>query len=253
MFAQSWPRSASPNTLDNGLQVCTIMGSKCISWTSLDHGLGVYCNVHTIPASELTELLLPSPNDYGLPSASLNSLNHSFQLHVIRATKSSSKLAQSWPPSNSPSLLDLRVTPGSKSMVWFQVWVGTKQKPLEWVYPTKRPIRTEHAVFWLVPHLHWFRTLAPIKYMSSDRITILYIHKLYRVGCSFTSCYPLCHPINIHSVIGKNTNFFCIISQRLNEYGLDWTLQYGRRKSKQHCILYIHILLWYDQTSNNEL
>jgi len=39
-------------------------------------------------------------------------------------------------------------------------------------YPIKKPNRTEPAVFWPVPHFRKLSALAPIKYLSCDRITI---------------------------------------------------------------------------------
>jgi len=38
-LTRSWPWSVFPNSLDYGLQVCSIMASKCISPSSLDYGL----------------------------------------------------------------------------------------------------------------------------------------------------------------------------------------------------------------------
>ena len=95
-LSRSWPPSASSNSLNFVLQVCTIMAcsaclhtrsitaSKCISklaWSgpqsaslsSLDHGLYVYLQTGSITTSACISNLAPSPPQ----SVSHNSLNHS--------------------------------------------------------------------------------------------------------------------------------------------------------------------------------
>ena len=56
-------------------------------------------------------------------------------------------------------------------------------------------------------HFCPLRTLAPIKYLSSDCTTIWYIHKRCSFACSFTSFSPLCDPINIRCITAKNAQF----------------------------------------------
>ena len=68
------PTNTRPNSLHYGLQVCTIMASKCIS--------------------TLTRLL------------PLNSLDHSLQLYLQTSTVTASKFARSWPPSASTTTLN---------------------------------------------------------------------------------------------------------------------------------------------------
>jgi hypothetical protein len=69
-LARSRPRSVSPNSLDHGLQVCTIMASNCISPNSLDRGLQVHLQTRSITAinciSRLGRLRPPSSHDNGL-------------------------------------------------------------------------------------------------------------------------------------------------------------------------------------------
>ena len=144
-LARSWPRSASPNSLDHGLQVYLqtrlITASRCISklarlWppqvhlqtrsitiseciskftrlrppsvslNSLDHGNGVYLWVHSTTASKCISKLAQS----GPPSASLSSLNLGLQLHLqtcsITASQCMSEFTQSWSPIASPNSLN---------------------------------------------------------------------------------------------------------------------------------------------------
>jgi len=78
-LARSWPPSASPNSLDDSLQVRTLMASKCISPNSLDHGLQVHLQTHSITASKFPRLCPPS--------ASPNSLDYGLQVHTLIASK----------------------------------------------------------------------------------------------------------------------------------------------------------------------
>jgi len=117
-LVRSWPPSASPNSLDHGLQVHlwvqlhlglevhletrTIMASKCISeftrsWppSSYNNGLQVHVQTRPITASKFATSCPPS--------ASQNSLDYGLQMHLwvhsIRSSQCISKLARSWPPS----------------------------------------------------------------------------------------------------------------------------------------------------------
>jgi hypothetical protein len=77
-------------------------------------------------------------------------------------------------------------------------------------HPIKKPNRTEPAVFWPVPPCRKLRTLAPIKYLSCDRITIWYIRKRCSFRCSFTSCSPIGDPITIRGVASKKVYFWAL-------------------------------------------
>jgi len=54
-------------------------------------------------------------------------------------------------------------------------------------------------------HLRQLRTFAPIKYWSSDRITLWYICKRCSFECTFTPFSPICDPIKIHPVTVKES------------------------------------------------
>jgi len=82
-FARSRPQSASPN--------------------SLDHGLQVHLSTSSITASQCISKLARS----WPPSVSPDSLDYGLQVHMIMPFKCISKLARSWPPSASLSSLNL--------------------------------------------------------------------------------------------------------------------------------------------------
>jgi len=125
-LARSRPPSVSPNSLDYGLQVHTIMASKCISPNSLDHGLQVYLQTRSITTSKCISKLdwsrppsvSPDSLDYGLQVRTImaskcispQSLNHSLQVYLqtrlITTSKCISKVARSRPRSISLSSLD---------------------------------------------------------------------------------------------------------------------------------------------------
>ena len=101
-LARSWPPSASPNSLDPGLQVYlqthSITASKCITTLARlrppspqDHGLQVHLQTRSITASKCI-----SPN----------SLHHGLQVRTSRASKCISKLARSRSRSASLSSID---------------------------------------------------------------------------------------------------------------------------------------------------
>jgi len=77
-------------------------------------------------------------------------------------------------------------------------------------HPIEKPTRTEPAVFWPVPQFHRLRTLAPIDYLSSDRITTWSICTGCSFACSFTTYSPLCNPINIHCITVNNVGFSAV-------------------------------------------
>jgi len=66
------------------------------------------------------------------------------------------------------------------------------------------------------PHVRELTSLARIEYLSSDRITICYIHKTCRFACSFTSCSPISDQINVGWVAVK-------LSQKLGILNSDST------------------------------
>ena len=84
-LSRSWPPSVSPDLLDYGLQVCTIMASKCIS--------------------KLCWLWPPSSHDHGLQCISPNSLDQGIQVYLQPRSIADSKFARSRSPSASPNLL----------------------------------------------------------------------------------------------------------------------------------------------------
>ena len=107
-------------------------------------------------------------------------------------------------------------------------------------YPIKEPNRTEPAVFWAVPHFHRLRTLAPIKYLSCDCITIWSICKRCRFSCSFTSHSPICDPITIHWVASKNAQFSALLHS--NSTSSNWIANWrmgGERASITASCTYI--------------
>ena len=107
-------------------------------------------------------------------------------------------------------------------------------------YPIKKPIRSEPAVFWPVPHCRKLTTLAPIKYLSSDRITIWYIRKRCSFWCSFTTHSPICDPITIHCVTLKNAQFLAQFHSNSTNSDLitNWRMG-GERASRTASFTYI--------------
>jgi len=87
-------------------------------------------------------------------------------------------------------------------------------------YAIKSPNQSEPAVFWHVPRFWQLWTLAPIKYLSFDCITIWYIWKRCGFACSFTSNFPLCDPINVRWVAGKYRRKLCAFCS--DPTNIDW-------------------------------
>ena len=108
-------------------------------------------------------------------------------------------------------------------------------------HPIKKPThRTEPGVFWPVPQFRQLWTLAPIKYLSSDCITIWYIHKRCSFACSFTSNSPLCDLINICGVAvewGGKSGVFCRDSTNI-DWIANWRI-WGERACKSAPFRYI--------------
>jgi len=77
-------------------------------------------------------------------------------------------------------------------------------------YPINKLTCNEPAVFWLVQQFREVNALAPNRYLSSDRITIWYIRTRCSFGYSFTTCCPICDPINIHWVTAKITQILAL-------------------------------------------
>jgi len=94
---RSRPLCVSPNPLDYGPQVCTIMPSLYIVPNSLDCGLQVYFQTRSITTSKFAQSWPPR--------ASTHSRNHGLQVHLqtcsMTPCKCISKRAQSRPPSAS--------------------------------------------------------------------------------------------------------------------------------------------------------
>jgi len=109
-----------------------------------------------------------------------------------------------------------------------------------WINPVKILNRTDPAVFWLVPHVSELRTCAPIKYLSSDHITIWYIRTICSFGCSFSTHPPIGNPISNHWVTAKNTHFSVWIHS--NSMHIDWIANWrtgGDRASQTSSFTYI--------------
>jgi len=70
------------------------------------------------------------------------------------------------------------------------------------------------------PHFCELSTLAPIKYLSYDHITIWYIRKWCCFACSSTSYPPLCDPINIRWVAVKWRRKLSVF--RCDPTNIDW-------------------------------
>ena len=107
-------------------------------------------------------------------------------------------------------------------------------------YPIKQPNRTEPMVFWAVPHFRKLRSLAQIKYLSCDPITIWYIYKRCSFRCSFTSHSPICDPITIHWV-ASNITWFSVLFHS-DSTNCDWISTWwmgGERASKTASFTYI--------------
>jgi len=101
-----------------------------------------------------------------------------------------------------PPLLELATVPNW----WFSSGFGFE---LIWNHchrfdPIQNPNCTKPTFFWPVPHRRKLRTLAAIKYLSCDRITIWYICKRCSFRCSYTSHSPIGDPITILWVALKN-------------------------------------------------
>jgi len=117
------PPSASPNSLDYGLQTRSITASRYISKlaclrppSSHDHGLQVH----------ISKLARSQP-----PCVSPNLLDYSLQVRKIMTSQCINTLAWSWPPSASPKSLDhgLRVYLWVHSIVTFRRTSKCSQAP----------------------------------------------------------------------------------------------------------------------------
>jgi len=102
-FAQSWPPSASPNSLDYALQVSTIMASNCISPNSLNHGLQVHPQTRSITVFKCISQSARSR----LRNVSPNPLDIGFRVyllvHSIVIFRPTSNYSQA-PPAPSPDI-----------------------------------------------------------------------------------------------------------------------------------------------------
>ena len=109
-LARSSPASASPNSLDHGLQVYlqtrSITSCKCISElarlrppSSHEHGLQVHLQARSITASTCISEFTRSTS----PSASLSSLELSLQVHIQTRSITASKCISEFTRSTCPS------------------------------------------------------------------------------------------------------------------------------------------------------
>ena len=107
-------------------------------------------------------------------------------------------------------------------------------------YRIKKLNRTEPIVLWPVPQFCQVLSLAAIKYLSSDHITIWYIRKRCSSACSFTSSSPLCYLINIRWVGMKYCRNLAVY--RCDTTNIDWIAQWtigGERACKSAYFTYI--------------
>jgi len=89
-------------------------------------------------------------------------------------------------------------------------------------------------------HIHELRTMSRVKYVSSDYIAIWYIRTISSFRCSFTSCSPICYPINLSSVAVKwwwQLGVFHSDSLNINRIA-NWTTG-GAKASKTVSFAYI--------------
>jgi hypothetical protein len=91
---RSWPPSASPNSLDHGLQVCTNIASKCISKLARLRPPSASLSYSITPSKGISKRARSRR-----PIASSNQHNHGLPVHMIIASKCISKLTPLWPPS----------------------------------------------------------------------------------------------------------------------------------------------------------
>jgi hypothetical protein len=84
------------------------------------------------------------------------------------------------------------------------------------------------------------RTLAKIKCLSSDHITICYIHKRFSIWNLFTSQSPICDSINIHWVTVKNAQLSLVrynYSRKIDQIA-NWRM-WDQQTSKTASFTYI--------------
>ena len=96
------PPSPRAHLLDYGLQVLTIVASRCISPIWLDDGLQVHWQTRSSTASICFYTLAR----WWAPSASASSLDHSLQVYLYTRPITACKFTGSRPPSESANPLD---------------------------------------------------------------------------------------------------------------------------------------------------
>jgi len=144
-LARSQPPSVSPNSHDFGLQVSTIMPSKCISPNSLDHGLLVFIKTRSITASKFGRGWPPSASPHFLD----NYLEVYLWVHSITASKCISKYTR-LPLSNaSPNSLNhaLGVNPWVHSIVILRPTSNCSPAP-----PAASPVIHQQNEKWFGSH-----------------------------------------------------------------------------------------------------
>jgi len=90
------------------------------------------------------------------------------------------------------------------------------------------------------PHYCGLKMLTPIKYLSSDYITIWYIHKRCTSTWSFTSYAPIWDPIKIRWVADESCLKFGVFHS--NSTNIDWITNWsigGERACTSASFLYI--------------
>ena len=108
------------------------------------------------------------------------------------------------------------------------------------VFPNQKTEPYGTPFFLVVPHFRKLRSLAPIKYLSCDRITIRYIRKWCRFRCLFTSHSQICDPITTQWVASKIAELSALFHS--NSTNCDWIatwLMGGESASKTVSFTYI--------------
>jgi len=142
-------------------------------------------------------------------------------------------------PISPDCMLPWSVSNGSKFPGWFRVRLHPKPDRCNGSYHMKNPAHWKWAGFPpKTPHFK-FTILAPIKYLSSDRIMTWSVRRLCSFSFSFTSHCPICDQTNIRWVAIENPPISGKIS--LNFTASQWILvlsQIWQREVKEQLKLH---------------
>jgi len=100
--------------------------------------------------------------------------------------------------------LVVSVSNGSNPLERFRVRVGTGTEPWQRFLPHENPDRCHWASFTTKTRHFNLTTLAPIKYLSCDRIMTWSVRRLCSSSRSFTSCIQICDPTTTRRVAIEN-------------------------------------------------